>query len=52
MKSTKFLAYPTKKKKEKRTLEISVNFEKWNVLEKGQTVKVKIYKTGTTTLVD
>ena len=38
--------------KEKRTLEISVNFEKWNVLEKGQTVKVKIYKTGTTTLVD
>ena len=38
--------------KEKRTLEISVNFEKWNVLEKGQTVKVKIYKTGTATLVD
>lgn len=50
MKSTKFLEYPTKKKK--RILEISVNFEKWNVLEKGQTVKVKIYKTGKTTLVD
>lgn len=38
--------------KEKRTLEISVNFEKWNALENGQTVKVKIYKTGTATLVD
>ena len=38
--------------KENRNLEISVNFEKWNVLEKGQTVKVKIYKTGTATLVD
>lgn len=37
--------------KEKRTLEISVNFEKWNALENGQTVKVKIYKTGTATLV-
>lgn len=46
MKSTKFLAYLTKKKKGR------VNFEKWNALENGQTVKVKIYKTGTATLVD